>query len=273
MSRDAWRLLERLVLTSVAIGRAAYALACACISSRAFPSALAQHGTLNDPARASYPLLLPGLDALNHRAQAKVTWSKNGETGGVAISVDEDVQEGEQVYNNYGAKSEQKGWPTRKTPSLTSTWPATEAFILGYGFAPTPNASDAVTLKLGSGIASGLSADQHSRLEAAGLALDTAYEVGLDGDIPHALWETMRIIVRQSEDDTDDELDADAHGALADMAEAKLESLDRLIEALPSTADNKEIRPPVLQMCRAYLEGEPSSGGARGPTLTYLPSR
>lgn len=85
-----------------------YALASACISSRAFPSSLAEHGTLNDPTSSgpSYPLLLPGLDALNHRAQAKVAWSKDEATGGVGISVDEEISAGAQVYNNYGGKSE-----------------------------------------------------------------------------------------------------------------------------------------------------------------------
>lgn len=150
-------------------------------------------------------------------------------------------------------------------------WTATEAFILAYGFAPTPNASDAVTLKLGAGIASSLSPSALSALNAANLSIDASYEVDASGRIPLALWDTMRILVRQSETDTDEEVDTDAHGALADMAEAKLDSLGQLIEGLPEEEERgKKIRKEVLRMCRVYLSGESTVSVLRSVLRSHL---
>ncbi|GAA5958701.1 hypothetical protein JCM3765_006008 [Sporobolomyces pararoseus] len=110
------------------------------ISSRAFPSHLLDGDKTN-----STPVLFPGIDMLNHKPTAKLTWSsdvhvettatkeggKNGK-GMLSIVVDEEVPSDSQVFNTYGAKSN-------------------EELLLGYGFvlsSPPSNPADCVALKL-----------------------------------------------------------------------------------------------------------------------------
>lgn len=103
-----------------------YLLANTYITSRAFPSTLVTTGQLpsssssSSPSQidindnnaypdkgeeTSYPVLLPGLDTLNHRREAKVAWSRHND-GAVGIATDVDIGEGQEVFNNYGPKSE-----------------------------------------------------------------------------------------------------------------------------------------------------------------------
>ncbi|GAA5873147.1 hypothetical protein JCM16303_006955 [Sporobolomyces ruberrimus] len=108
------------------------------ISSRAFPSHL-----LDNDKENSTPVLFPGIDMLNHKPTAKLTWcsdvhvtttstmegGKDGK-GMLSIVVDEEVPVDSQVFNTYGAKSN-------------------EELLLGYGFVLSPqNPADCLALKL-----------------------------------------------------------------------------------------------------------------------------
>ena len=111
--------------------RDAYLLANTYISSRAFPSTLLDpsssrinpsHQLPNGDAPptdvpahevtpASYPVLIPGLDTLNHRRNQAVTWvsvapSESGDSTErtVGLVLRTDVPANEQVFNNYGPK-------------------------------------------------------------------------------------------------------------------------------------------------------------------------
>ncbi|KZF19202.1 SET domain-containing protein [Xylona heveae TC161] len=107
------------------------------LSSRSFISALLAEAISdqdrNDYARnfgsemPSFPVLFPFADALNHRPLTKIEWQTGPTTLG--LITDDEVLPGEQVYNNYGAKSN-------------------EELLLGYGFCLPSNPFDQFSLKL-----------------------------------------------------------------------------------------------------------------------------
>ncbi|KAL8284115.1 hypothetical protein RQP46_004864 [Phenoliferia psychrophenolica] len=104
-----------------------YLWASTIISSRAFPSSL-----LHDfePSPTPTPVLLPGVDTLNHSPHGvKVSWLSDVIKRTVSIVIEEDVAADQQVFNTYGAKSN-------------------EELLLGYGFVLPSNRSDTVALKL-----------------------------------------------------------------------------------------------------------------------------
>ncbi|KAM0756459.1 SET domain-containing protein [Meredithblackwellia eburnea MCA 4105] len=107
----------------------AYLWASTMLSSRAFPSNLLHVDStsmVGDPT----PVLLPGIDMLNHSNEGvKVSWVSDVVKRTMAIVIDEDVPADYQVFNTYGAKSN-------------------EELILGYGFHIPSNRSDTVFLKL-----------------------------------------------------------------------------------------------------------------------------
>ena len=109
--------------------RDAYLLANTYISSRAFPSTLLDPSSsrinpshhlsegkaqpeevpANEVTPTSYPVLIPGLDTLNHRRNQAVTWvsvaSPESDTDTkrtVGLVLRADVPANEQVFNNYG---------------------------------------------------------------------------------------------------------------------------------------------------------------------------
>lgn len=124
--------------------RDAYLLANTYISSRAFPSTLLDPSSSSKPINpshdpsiherqssvpankltpTSYPVLIPGLDTLNHRRNQAVTWvsvpapadaaeSEEAE-GTVGLVLRTDVAANEQVFNNYGPKG--KSSPIRES--------------------------------------------------------------------------------------------------------------------------------------------------------------
>ncbi|KAL8666989.1 MAG: hypothetical protein Q9202_000911 [Teloschistes flavicans] len=74
------------------------------------------------------PVLLPGLDLLNHSPTAKVAWQWTQDT--FSIKSDEFLPSGREIFNNYAPK-------------------ANEELILGYGFSLFKNSSDHCNLALG----------------------------------------------------------------------------------------------------------------------------
>lgn len=102
------------------------------VTSRSFPSTLlantshasgppGDHDANQPTLRASetVPILLPGVDIFNHKRGSKIEWRSvrnQPDTHRIEIvSLEEQIPKGDQVFNNYGAKS-------------------TAELILGYGF-------------------------------------------------------------------------------------------------------------------------------------------
>ncbi|KAI9488531.1 hypothetical protein BDB00DRAFT_847661 [Zychaea mexicana] len=95
------------------------------LSSRSFPYSLIDPG-YDGPSEVLFPLL----DALNHKPNTQITWMRNGdvENGSLSFVIGHDVAPGEQLFNNYGPKSN-------------------EELLLGYGFCFEDNEYDHVALK------------------------------------------------------------------------------------------------------------------------------
>ncbi|WFD30246.1 hypothetical protein MSPP1_001263 [Malassezia sp. CBS 17886] len=90
--------------------------------SRSFPARIAGMDT-------EEPVLIPGLDSINHGRGEPVTWSF--ETGDVALTLRKDVARAAQVLNNYGAKSN-------------------EELLSAYGFVERGGPDDVLVLALAS---------------------------------------------------------------------------------------------------------------------------
>lgn len=70
-------------------------------SSRSFPY------TLIDPSSTEISeVLFPLVDALNHKPNTKITWSRNGnaETGSLSFIAGQVFENGVEIFNNYGPK-------------------------------------------------------------------------------------------------------------------------------------------------------------------------
>ncbi|CAN6674227.1 hypothetical protein TRVA0_050S01046 [Trichomonascus vanleenenianus] len=94
-------------------------------TSRAFPA------RFFDPAFEDISMLVPVVDLLNHKPRQPVKWDIND--AGFALVADAAVEEGSEVCNNYGPKSN-------------------EELLMGYGFAIPSNPFDRVALRLGMNI-------------------------------------------------------------------------------------------------------------------------
>ncbi|KAI9263180.1 hypothetical protein BDA99DRAFT_59848 [Phascolomyces articulosus] len=71
------------------------------LSSRSFPYSLIDPN-YDGPSEVLFPLL----DALNHKPNTHITWMRNGdpETGSLSFVIGNEIEAGEQIWNNYGAK-------------------------------------------------------------------------------------------------------------------------------------------------------------------------
>ncbi|BEJ12274.1 hypothetical protein CspHIS471_0207340 [Cutaneotrichosporon sp. HIS471] len=250
-----------------------YAALNAAVSSRAFPSALLRlpdgSATSGEKVEESYPVLLPGLDLLNHKRGQAITWlsSKIPSSKGdiEAISFISPGQETGEVFNNYGARGN-------------------EALLLGYGFVIPSNQDDTLVLQLG-----GMSDEIVAALEKQGLEAGKRFEVGRDGVLPQELVRTVRVMMADSgcsccgggddhdhdqgdghdhghdhghddEDDDEDEhaahekevneleLELDVLGMLGNMLDDKLVRLEDVPEA--------EARPEIAEMASTYRQGQ-----------------
>lgn len=94
-------------------------------SSRSFPYKL-----IDPTSTESSEALFPLADALNHKPKTKITWCREGDIkdGSLSLVSGEKIQAGDQVYNNYGPKSN-------------------EELLLGYGFCFEYNEHDYIALK------------------------------------------------------------------------------------------------------------------------------
>lgn len=152
---------------------------------------------------------------------------------------------GKQIYNNYGAKSN-------------------EELLLAYGFVLDPNPDDIVVLRLGT------SMDVDKRTRGKRLDVGKMFYLRRDGEVDKELLEVMRATLRQDEPDVDEEdehalheretrelqLELDVVGTLGQMMEdmqVKLQAgVDREI------GEPGQIREEVRRMCEVYRRGEGS---------------
>ncbi|KAF9054937.1 SET domain-containing protein [Hymenopellis radicata] len=106
------------------------------LSSRAFPSSLLSGTPTLISSSTTGPVLLPGVDALNHARAHPVSWvistpnaSMKNPSSSIALCVHKPTPAGQELFNNYGPK------------------PNSE-LILGYGFTLPTNPDDTMLLKI-----------------------------------------------------------------------------------------------------------------------------
>ncbi|KAL5524918.1 hypothetical protein ACEPAF_8787 [Sanghuangporus sanghuang] len=234
-----------------------YKLAWTYLSSRAFPSTLLSSTPSLEASPLSYPVLIPGVDAFNHRRAHPVSWSvsraespsagistgkPNAEAENhrsdlcVSLVLDTPTAEGEEVFNNYGPKPN-------------------SSLILAYGFALADNPDDTIFLKVGSSDDSGRSGQ------------GVGHEVGRNTSGAQAVWDDVRRIIHgrhvegaDQEEEHDDEqqaaydlqIDMETAGILTDMVSSLMDGLpDPMVGHVSSS-----VRKEVLTMWRYYVQGQ-----------------
>ncbi|KAJ7368667.1 SET domain protein [Mycena albidolilacea] len=197
-----------------------YLTAATHLSSRAFPSTLiSQNLSLTSPGTPE-PILLPGVDSLNHARAEPVSWVQSYLGSGpvadagscISLVLHNHVSAGAELFNNYGPK------------------PNSE-LILGYGFSLPNNPDDTILLKIGG---------PHGG----------RWEVGREARGADPVWLNVLGAVQEGSEPTyDDHLDAAE--ALADMAQQLMDKLPDV--SIPTPGD---VREDVALMIRHYIEGQ-----------------
>ncbi|KAJ7167510.1 hypothetical protein C8R46DRAFT_1269466 [Mycena filopes] len=200
-----------------------YLTAATHLSSRAFPSTLVSRNisesALTSPADPDpAPILLPGVDTLNHARAEPVSWVQSylgtgpiPEAGSsISLVLHKAIPAGAELFNNYGAK------------------PNAE-LILGYGFSLPNNPDDTIVLKIG-----GMGGRK--------------WEVGRGARGAEGVWEcVLETLTGGAEPTYEDHLDA--AGALGEMVEG-------LLDKLPEPSFDDDVRDDVAEMIGNYLEGQ-----------------
>ncbi|KAF5388340.1 hypothetical protein D9615_000634 [Tricholomella constricta] len=200
-----------------------YLTAATFLSSRAFPSSVLSPTPSLLSSPDTKPVLLPGIDALNHARGEPVSWvvsyprannNTTSETPSISLVLHNPPTQGRELFNNYGAK------------------PNSE-LILGYGFSLPQNPDDTIVLKIG-----GINGKK--------------WEVGRSARGADGLWDEILHSMQQNpESPPNYEDQLDASGALLDM-------LQGLLDRLPSNREGRrvEMRPEVALMLHDYVEGQ-----------------
>ncbi|KAG6885606.1 hypothetical protein C0993_012353 [Termitomyces sp. T159_Od127] len=197
-----------------------YLTASTYLSSRAFPSSLLSPSPSLIISPDTKPILLPGIDALNHGRKQPVSWNvsypdadlASTKTAKISLILHSSFTRGQELLNNYGAK------------------PNSE-LILGYGFALSHNPDDTIVLKIGGS--------------------SKKWEIGRSARGAEGLWNEILASVQQTPDSPNYEDHLDAAGTMLDM-------LQTLLDRLPPDRDDRgvDMRPEVAVMLDYYVEGE-----------------
>ena len=203
------------------------------LSSRAFPSTLLSESPSLVQTGSSHPVLLPGVDSLNHARAQPVSWvinkdHRSGSLSGersISLQLHCRVTKGEEVFNNYGPK------------------PNSE-LLLGYGFTLASNPEDTIVLKIGGGKIPG-----------------QKWEIGRDARSIDGLWQEIIGIVRaqqvddgHEEDRPDDDSEWTTTLDAADLLDGMATSL---LDRLPSAElQPKNLRADVKEMIADYIRGQ-----------------
>lgn len=192
------------------------------LSSRAFPSSLLSPTPSLIQSPTTGPVLLPGIDSLNHSRGQAVSWTVNypgnntsdvAQTPTVSLVLHAPTSPGQELFNNYGPK------------------PNSE-LILGYGFSLPHNPDDTIILKIG-----GINGKK--------------WEIGREARGAAGLWdEIVHSITENPETEPSYEDYLDASSILSEMIQALLERLPPRLKD-----DEAHIRPEVALMMEHYLEG------------------
>lgn len=204
------------------------------ISSRAFPSTLLSQNPSLLSSPSTEPILLPGIDSLNHARGQPVSWvvtypNELNQTPEPCVSLilHSPTPASSELFNNYGAK------------------PNSE-LILGYGFSLAENPDDTIILKIGGGGSN-----------------TKKWEIGRSLRGAEGLWtEVLSLISQDTTYNYEDELDASS--TLGEMIRAVIEKLPTSKRSL----DPGQIRPDVIEMFRNYLEGENGYYSRYSPDLS-----
>ncbi|TDL27146.1 SET domain-containing protein [Rickenella mellea] len=204
------------------------------LSSRAFPSTLmsAQPSLMVTPT--SYPVLFPGLDALNHARAQPVTWKvsddyactdgaiNRSDGASISLMLHSPTNASEELFNNYGPK------------------PNSE-LILGYGFSLQNNPDDTIVLKIA--------------------GMERRWEIGRDARGMEDLWIEFRKSFGSESDTSADPEDiiTDDLDAIDTLSTMVADLLDRIPTVMDhSRSEESVVRPDVAQMREHYIEGQTS---------------
>jgi hypothetical protein len=177
------------------------------------------------------PILLPGVDSLNHKRAQPVSWLFSSPSGDASDTSEATISlishtaigPGEEIFNNYGPK------------------PNSE-LILAYGFTLANNPDDTIILKIGGGSRQG-----------------QKWEIGRNANGMDDLWkELLSLVAKPIAEDVEDEESGlcyedflEASAMLSDMTQTLL---DRLPE-IDNDDAKANMREDVYLMRQHYLEG------------------
>ena len=204
--------------------RERYLTASTYLSSRAFPSTLLSTPPSLLQSPHSYPVLIPGVDSLNHARAQPVSWvvshtpSTAKSQGTISLVARTAVDGGAEIFNNYGAK------------------PNSE-LLLGYGFTLPNTPDDTIVLKIGG--AAGDDAPQH--------------EVGRAARGADSVWDAIAEALKAQEDGEEEvpewQIVLDSADMLRSMTEA-------LLARLPSVPVSGAVRADIADMIGHYVSGQ-----------------
>lgn len=231
------------------------------LSSRAFPSTVLSSTPTLQSAPDSHPVLLPGIDSLNHARATPVSWvvsttssppdssaSSQISKESISIVLHRPTRSGGELVNNYGGK------------------PNSE-LVLGYGFSLPSNPEDTIVLAIG---------DPREADAGPGKPTRRKWEVGRDARGAEDVWEVVLGKVkgasqgqngRQDKGNEEDKPPEDEEEAATPAYEDKLEAaqmladmVETLLDRLPSDKAGAKraaaMRPEVAQMLHDYIAGQ-----------------
>ena len=214
------------------------------LSSRAFPSTLLSSSpSLDQREPDRYPVLIPGIDALNHARAQPVSWvvtssSPSSSASAISLVTHNASNPGSEIFNNYGAK------------------PNSE-LLLGYGFTLPANPEDTIMLKIGG------TRDNAASAAAGAAAARARYEVGREAHGAAAVWGAIMDAVKGENEEEEDGSEAAPEWQIildsADMLRSMTESLlGRLPQAKTVVPDGTTIklRGDVVEMIGNYVSGQ-----------------
>lgn len=219
------------------------------LSSRAFPSTLLSPSPTLVQQPDSYPVLIPGIDALNHARAHPVSWvvtfpptvtstssspsTVDASQAGISLVTHNASKAGAEIFNNYGAK------------------PNSE-LLLGYGFTLPANPDDTIVLKIGGlGGSSGTTAQQN--------------EVARGARGATAMWDIIMEAVKKAQGNEEGEDEEEGEVPewqlvldCADMLRSMTESLLARLpsEVVPGSEGPGALRGDVVPMIGHYVSGQ-----------------
>ncbi|OJT10951.1 Ribosomal lysine N-methyltransferase set10 [Trametes pubescens] len=212
------------------------------LSSRAFPSTVLSSTPTLHTTPSSYPVFLPGIDALNHARAHPVSWVVSDRTStsistsaspepSISLVIHTPTGAGSELLNNYGPK------------------PNAE-FILGYGFSLPNNPDDTIVLKIGG--PSGASAP---------VPADVKFEVGRNARGAEPVWDAVLAAIGAQYGDEEEDSAMETETSVEDelcAADMLAEMAQNLYDRLPPfpPANVAELRGQVVDMLDHYLEGQ-----------------